>query len=156
MPSLLAFTALRFWLSRLHDRLSQMGAKLIVQALDQIDTLLPEPQSETGVTYAEKIDKAEARINWARPAAEIDRQIRGLSPFPGAWTTVRGERVKLLASQTAPGHGEPGQVLDGQLTIACGTGAVRITRLQRAGKGAGDTAEVLRGWDLAPGDRMGD
>ena len=140
----------------LHDRLSQMGAALIVEALDGLDTLTPEPQPATGVTYANKISKSEARIDWAQPAIEVDRQIRGLSPFPGAWTRVRGERVKLLASGLAAGQGAPGQLLDDRLTVATGSGAVRITRLQRAGKGAQDASELLRGWALGPGDVMGD
>lgn len=144
----------------LHDRLSGIGAALIVEALARLSTLTPQPQPEDGVTYAAKIDKSEARIDWAQPATHIDRQIRGLSPFPGAWTTLQGERVKLLASHLADGQGAPGTVLDDALddalTVACGTGAVRIMRLQRAGKGAQDAAEVLRGWAIGPGMRMGD
>ncbi|MEL7114122.1 MAG: methionyl-tRNA formyltransferase [Pseudomonadota bacterium] len=138
----------------LHNRLSDMGAALILQALDQLPALTPTPQPETGVTYAEKISKDEAQINWTRPAEEIDRQIRGLSPFPGAWTLYQGERVKFLASRLAEGQGAPGDVLGG-LTIACGNGAVEVTRAQRAGKGALPASEVLRGWDIKPGDRMG-
>lgn len=133
--------------AQLHDRLSQMGAALIVDALDRLDTLTPDPQPEAGVTYAAKIDKAEARIDWSRPAIEIDRQIRGLSPFPGAWCMVGGERVKLLASRLATGSGSAGQVLHG-LTIACGTGAVEITLAQREGKKPMDPAEFLRGLTL--------
>jgi len=140
----------------LHDRLAAMGAALIVDALDRLDTLTPEPQPQDGVTYAAKIDKAEARVDWTRTATQVDRQIRGLSPFPGAWTMVRDERVKLLASRLVDGQGAPGQVLDGDFTIACGAAAVRVTRLQRAGKAAQDSGEVLRGWDIGPGDRMGE
>ncbi|WP_172300186.1 methionyl-tRNA formyltransferase [Pseudoruegeria sp. HB172150] len=139
----------------LHDRLSALGARLIVEALARLPDLVPEVQPEEGVTYAEKIDKAEARIDWSKPAAEVDRLIRGLSPFPGAWTMLRGERLKLLSSRVADMSGVPGTVLDDALTVACGSGAVRITRLQRAGRGAQDTAEVLRGWDIAPGESMG-
>ncbi len=138
----------------LHDRLSRLGSRLIVEALSRLPDLAPEGQPEAGVTYADKIDKAEARLDWSRPAALVDRQIRGLSPFPGSWTEVRGERIKLLSSCLAEGKGAPGAVLDDALTVACGSGAVRITRLQRAGRGAQDTAEVLRGWDVGPGDRM--
>ncbi len=116
----------------LHDRLSSLGARLIVQALDTLP-LPAQAQPEQGVTYAAKIDKAEARIDWARPAAEVDRQIRGLSPFPGAWCDIAGERVKLLRSRLAEGAGAPGQVLHG-LTIACGVGAVEVTLAQREGK----------------------
>ncbi|MCG6902699.1 MAG: methionyl-tRNA formyltransferase [Rhodobacter sp.] len=140
----------------LHDRLSAIGAALIVRSLDRLDTLTPVPQPDAGTTYADKIDKAEAQIDWTRPAAMIDRQIRGLSPFPGAWTTVRGERVKLLASRLAGGQGAPGTVLDGALTVACGQGAVQITRAQRAGKGAQEIDGLLRGWALPPGTVLGD
>jgi methionyl-tRNA formyltransferase len=139
----------------LHDRLAVLGAQLVVEALDRLPWLKPEPQPAEGATYAAKIDKAEARVDWTRPAAEIDRQIRGLSPFPGAWTEVSGERVKLLASCCADGQGAPGAVLDGALTVACGTGAVRLLRLQRAGRGAQDAAEFLRGFDVPPGTRLG-
>lgn len=131
----------------LHDRLSQMGARLIVDALSRLPNLRPEPQPAQGVTYARKIDKAEARIDWTRPAAQVDALIRGLSPFPGAWTEVAGERVKLLRSRLAPGHGAPGQVLHG-FTVACGDGAVEITQAQREGKRPAPAAEVLRGFSL--------
>ena len=133
--------------AELHDRLSALGARLILQALDQLPALTPEPQPENGVTYAAKIDKAEARIDWTRPADEVDRLIRGLSPFPGAWTMVEGERVKLLRSRLADGSGRPGEVLHG-FTIACGTGAVEVTEAQREGKRPMPSAEVLRGLTL--------
>ena len=139
----------------LHDRLSEMGAGLIVKALERLDDLVPEVQAEAGVTYAAKIDKAEAQIDWSKPAAEVDRLIRGLSPFPGAWTMVQGERLKALASRVIPGQGQPGTVLDDALSVACGTGAVQITRAQRAGKGAQDTQDLLRGWAIGAGDTMG-
>ncbi|NDW43742.1 methionyl-tRNA formyltransferase [Ruegeria sp. PrR005] len=138
----------------LHDRLSAMGADLVVEALACLPELTPEPQPEVGVTYAAKIDKAEARVDWTRPAVEIDRQIRGLSPFPGAWTEIAGERVKLLASRLTMGQGTPGEVLDDALTVACGTGAVSLTRLQRAGKGAQDADIFLRGWPVPRGTRL--
>ena len=131
----------------LHDRLASLGAAAIVQALDQLDQLTPHIQPDAGVTYAAKIDKAEARVDWTKPATEVDQLIRGLSPFPGAWCDVAGERVKLLASQRASGDAAPGTVLDG-FTIACGTGAVTITRAQRQGKKAMSAEEVLRGLDL--------
>lgn len=136
----------------LHDRLSQMGARLIVQALERLDDLRPETQPEAGVTYAAKIDKAEARIDWTRPAAEVDRKIRGLSPFPGAWCDIGGERVKLLRSRLAEGAGAPGQVLHG-LTIACGSGAVEITEAQREGKRPATARNFLNGIRLP--DRLG-
>ncbi|AXC48487.1 methionyl-tRNA formyltransferase [Paracoccus suum] len=128
----------------LHDRLSAMGAELIVDVLDRLP-LPAVPQPAEGVTYAAKIDKAEARIDWSRPAAEVDRLIRGLSPFPGAWTMAGGERLKLLRSRVVPGSGAPGTMLDG-LKIACGTGAIEVLEAQREGKRATLAAEVLRGW----------
>ncbi|MEM9139224.1 MAG: methionyl-tRNA formyltransferase, partial [Pseudomonadota bacterium] len=118
-----------------HDRLAGLGAALMVETLAKLPGLAPVPQPLDGVTYAAKIDKAEARIDWSRPAAEVDRQIRGLAPFPGAWCEIGGARVKLLLSRLADGAGPPGTVLDDALTVACGEGAVQILRLQRAGKG---------------------
>lgn len=129
--------------AELHDRLSAVGARLIGEALEGLP-LPAVPQAAEGVTYAAKIDKAEARVDWTRPAVEVDRLIRGLSPFPGAWTEVNGERVKLLRSRKADGQGVPGQVLHG-FTIACGIGAVEITEAQREGKRPMPAAEVLRG-----------
>ena len=131
----------------LHDRLSAMGARLIVEALGRLGTLTPVPQPEDGVTYAQKIDKAEARIDWTKPAEDVDRKIRGLSPFPGAWCEIAGERVKLLRSRRTDGQGAPGEVLGG-FTIACGAGAVEITEAQREGKKAMPAHEVLKGLDL--------
>lgn len=131
----------------LHDRLSDMGATLIVEALARLPQLTPEVQPETGVTYAHKIDKAEARVDWMAPAAEVDRKIRGLSPFPGAWCEMNGVRVKLLASRLAQGSGAPGTVLDG-LTIACGDGALEVLKAQRPGKRAMEAQEFLRGMEM--------
>jgi methionyl-tRNA formyltransferase len=128
----------------LHDRLSALGTRLILQALERLPELTPLLQPEAGVTYAAKIDKAEARVDWSRPAVEVDRLIRGLSPFPGAWTLVNGERVKLLRSRLADGQGAPGEVLRG-FTIACGKGAVEITEAQREGKRPMPALEILRG-----------
>ena len=135
----------------LHDRLSAIGANLICTTLDA----LPLPaiaQSENGVTYAAKIDKSEARIDWCKSAAEVDRQIRGLSPFPGAWCEIAGERVKLLRSRLGIGQGMPGQRLH-NLTVACGNGAVEITMAQREGKRPMAQAEFLNGTKLP--DRLG-
>ena len=131
----------------LHDRLSALGAAGITQALSQLDSLTPDPQSDVGVTYAEKIDKAEAQVDWTRPAVEIDRQIRGLSPFPGAWTMAGDTRIKLLSSRVVAGSGAPGAVLQG-LTIACGDGAVEILRAQRPGKKAAEAEIFLNGFAL--------
>ncbi len=148
----------------LHDRLSQMGAGLIVAALAALPDLRAEVQPQEGVTYAAKIDKAEAQIDWAAPAEAVDRKIRGLSPFPGAWCELDGQRIKLLASRLAPAGGEfgpgagaspaPGTVLDAALTVACGSGAVELLRLQRAGKGGQDRETFLRGFAIPPGTRL--
>ncbi len=122
----------------LHDRLSHMGAALMVRAASLIeqDALPLTPQAADGVTYAAKIDKGETRIDWNRDAVDVHNHIRGLSPFPGAWCEMnfggKPERVKIIGSTLAAGTGAPGQVLDELLTVACGDGAVRLTRLQRA------------------------
>ncbi|WP_282602012.1 methionyl-tRNA formyltransferase [Paracoccus sp. PARArs4] len=132
--------------SDLHDRLAGIGASLILRTL----STLPKdatPQPQAGVTYAAKIDKAEARIDWTRPASEVDRQIRGLSPFPGAWCMMGEERLKLLRSTVVEGQGEPGQLIEG-LTVACGTGAIRILQAQPAGKRPMAAEDLLRGWKL--------
>lgn len=130
----------------LHDRLAVMGADLIVDVLARLP-LPAVPQAEEGVTYAAKIDKAEARVDWTRPAVEVDRLIRGLSPFPGAWCDIAGERVKLLRSRVVAGQGAPGQVLGG-FTVACGDGAVEVLEAQRSGKRPMRAAELLHGWGL--------
>jgi methionyl-tRNA formyltransferase len=129
---------------------------MIVAALARLDDLVPEPQPAAGVTHAAKIDKAEARVDWTRPAAAVDRLIRGLSPFPGAWCEIGGERVKLLLSEVAVGAGAPGTVLDDRLTVACGTGAVRITEVQRAGRAAAPAEAVLRGFPVPAGSVLGE
>lgn len=140
--------------AQLHDRLSDMGAALIVQALRRLPELTADVQPEEGVTYAHKIDKAEARVDWTRPAAEVDRQIRGLSPFPGAWCEIDGQRVKLLASRLTEGAGPAGVVLDDSLRVACGDGAVELLRLQRAGKGAQDREVFLNGFPVGAGTQL--
>ncbi len=137
--------------AQLHDRLSQMGAQLIVRALGDLANLVPQVQAQEGVTYASKIDKSEARIDWGADAVVIDRQIRGLSLFPGAWCEIGGVRVKLLGSRVVEGDGVAGMVLDDDFCVACGVGAVQILRVQRAGKGAQDVQEYLRGNPLAAG-----
>ena len=131
----------------LHDKLSDLGARLIIQTLERVDRLKPLPQPDKGVTYAHKIDKDEARIDWRGNAVDIDRQIRGLSPFPGAWTAVGDERLRLLGSRTSDGEGPPGTHL-GDFRIACGTGAVQVTWAQRQGKRPMPAVEVLRGLTL--------
>jgi len=145
----------------LHDELARRGAALMVRALGDLETgrLIATPQPAEGVTYAAKIDKAEARIDFSRPASEVHNLIRGLSPFPGAWfeATPPGgdkERIKVLRSTVADARAEPGQVLDDALTIACGEGAVRLAEVQRAGKRAMTAAEFLRGFALPKGSRL--
>ncbi|MGG7567450.1 methionyl-tRNA formyltransferase [Rhodovulum sp. DZ06] len=145
----------------LHDRLSAMGARMVVEAAAALadGTAVEEVQPEAGVTYAAKIDKAEAKIDWTRTAAEVDRLVRGLSPFPGAWFEHDGARIKALLTEVVGGEGAgtgaPGETLDDALTVACGTGAVRILRLQRAGKGAMDAADALRGLPIPRGATLG-
>jgi methionyl-tRNA formyltransferase len=138
----------------LHDRLAALGARLMAEALARLDALVPVPQPTAGATYAARIDKAEARVDWSRPAAELDRLIRGLAPFPGAWTELAGERVKLLLAEPAAGSGPPGQVLDEELEVACGDAALRLLRLQRAGRSAVDAAAFLRGVPVPAGTRL--
>lgn len=140
---------------QLHDRLADMGAALIVEAIGNLDTLTPIPQSGDGTTYAEKIQKTEARIDWTKPAETIDQQIRGLAPFPGAWCMIGEERVKLLGAEIGTGSGSPGEILSDALDIACGSGAVRLTRLQRAGKAAMAPGEFTLGFELPIGSRLG-
>ena len=141
-------------MAALHDRLSDLGAAAIVEALAGLSDLKQQDQSEDDVTYAAKIDKAEAAIDWSRSAEEVDRQIRGLSPFPGAWFDLGGTRVKVLGSALEQGSGPAGTTLDDELSVACGTGAVRLTRLQRAGKAAQDVDVFLRGNSLPKGTRL--
>jgi len=139
----------------LHDALAALGARLIARALADLPDLTPTPQPEAGVTYAAKIDKAETRIDWTRPAAELDRQVRGLSPAPGAWCEIGGMRVRALLGEPVAGEGPPGVALDDRLTVACGTGALRLLRLQRAGGQPMAAGEFLRGRPVAAGARLG-
>jgi methionyl-tRNA formyltransferase len=145
----------------LHDRLAAIGADLMHRALGALErsSLQITPQPDAGVTYAEKIDKSETRIDWSKPAAQVHNHIRGLSPFPGAWFEMAGDkgpvRVKVLRSTPAEGRGAPGTVLDDALTIACGEGAVRILELQRAGKQPMKADEFLRGTPVTAGTRLG-
>ncbi len=141
----------------LHDQLANMGAEMINDALLGFcdGSLIPQEQSLDGVTYAKKIDKAEALIDWSRPATDIDRQVRGLCPFPGAYTLYGGERIKILAGSLEEGNSAPGTLLDDQLLVACGTGAYRIERAQKAGKGAMDRQDFLRGIDIVKASMFG-
>ena len=141
----------------LHDKLMETGALMWPRALSALerDSLEAVPQSEEGVTYARKISSEEARIDWTRPADELASHVRGLAPFPGAWfeldTGKEVVRVKVLMAKGETGSGAPGEVLDGNLLIACGEGALRLVRLQRAGKGAMDATDFLRGNSVEPG-----
>ncbi|UAJ10075.1 methionyl-tRNA formyltransferase [Glacieibacterium megasporae] len=134
--------------------LAAIGARLIVDALARLDALAPIVQPE-GATYAAKIDKAEARLDLTLPAAAVERGIRAFNPFPGAFIEIGGERLKLLAADVVHGDGPPGTILDDRLTIACGTGAIRPTLVQRAGKPAMAAAALLNGWPVAPGTALG-
>jgi methionyl-tRNA formyltransferase len=129
----------------LHDRLSAMGAEAVVEAVATLGTLTPRAQAAEGVTYAAKIDKAEARIDWAQPAGAVARKIRALSPAPGAWGLAGAERLRILRATPVAGNGAPGQVLH-DLTIACGSGALRIDIAQREGRKAMTTQDILRGF----------
>jgi methionyl-tRNA formyltransferase len=141
----------------LTDELSAMGAQLMVQVLAEIETYPPVAQPEDGATYAPKIDKAEARIDWSRSAAEVERQIRAFNPVPGAFFEVAGERIKILAAEIgrhAGGGWADGEVLDDTLTIACAEGTIRPLLLQRAGRGVMTSAELLRGFPIPQGAKL--
>lgn len=140
----------------LHDRLSRLGADLMVRAMAALErgALQLKEQSEDGVSYAAKIDKAEARIDWTRPARAVLRHIHGLSRFPGAWAELESARVKILRCELAKGSGAPGEVLDEHLTIACGEGAIRILELQREGKARMQATDFLRGAPVKPPMRL--
>lgn len=144
----------------LHDRLSEIGASLMIRALAALErgSLAATPQPDEGVTYAKKIEKEEARIDWSRDATSLDAHIRGLTPFPGAFFEVARDghpvRIKVLRETPVVGHGAPGEVLalDGGITVACGAGALKLTELQRAGKGPMKADDFLRGFPLKKGD----
>ncbi|MEM0923354.1 MAG: methionyl-tRNA formyltransferase [Pseudomonadota bacterium] len=138
----------------LHDRLAAVSAALIVESLPGLDSLRPVEQAADGVSYAAKIDKSEARIDWKRSAKALSDHIRGLSPFPGAWCEISGERVKVLMARPEPGMGAPGTALDEGLLIACGDEALRLMRLQRAGKAEVDAEDLLRGFPVSQGTTL--
>ncbi|MBR9973029.1 methionyl-tRNA formyltransferase [Magnetospirillum sulfuroxidans] len=139
----------------LHDQLAEMGARLIVAALAGYDGLAPVAQPQSGVTYAHKLSKDEGRLDWTRPAIELERQVRGLTPWPGVWCQVGEERLKVLEAGVDTGQGAPGTVLDEGLCVACGDGALRLLRVQRAGKGPMNAADLLRGFAIPVGTRLG-
>jgi methionyl-tRNA formyltransferase len=140
----------------LTEELATIGARLMVRVLADIEDYPARPQPAEGVTYAAKIDKAEARIDWTRPAGEVARLIRAMNPAPGAWTEIAGERVRLLAAELLPFSfpGSEGATVDAGLAIACGDGAIRPTLVQRAGRGVTSAEEMLRGFPVASGTRL--
>jgi methionyl-tRNA formyltransferase len=140
----------------LHDAMSRLGADLMLRALAAAErgSLSLTPQPDMGVTYAEKISKGETRIDWSKPWKQVHDHIRGLSPFPGAWFEIDGVRIKVLRSTKGDGSGAAGTALDDRLTIACGTGAVRLTEVQRAGKQPMAADEFLRGTPVKSGARV--
>jgi methionyl-tRNA formyltransferase len=149
----------RMTAGELHDRLSALGAPLIVRALDGVasGTLTPEPQPAEGATYAKKIEPADARLDWAEDARALERRVRAFMPRPGAWFTHNGARIKVFGAEVERFAREavPGTVLDGALLIKCGADALRLTLLQREGKGKVAADAFLRGFAVAPGERLG-
>ena len=137
--------------AQLTEELAKLGAAMMVEVLEDLPSFEPIPQPDDGVTYAAKISKDEARIDWSRTAKELKRHVQGLAPFPGAWFEAGSERIKLLEAEAVSGSGRPGEVLDDALTVACGQGALRAISLQRAGKGAMSTEELLRGFPVPRG-----
>ena len=138
----------------LTEELAELGAQLMVGTLRDLKIHVPIAQDDADATYAAKIDKAEARIDWDRPAVEVVRHAHGLSPFPGAWFEMAGQRVKLLRAERVEGAGAPGEVLDERLAIACSEGAIRPLELQRAGKPKMDLDTFLRGNAVAKGSTL--
>jgi methionyl-tRNA formyltransferase len=141
---------------RLHDRLALMGGPLIVRALAALEAgeLSARPQPEEGVTYAAKLTREEAKLDWSQPAERLERLVRAFTPWPGAWFEASGERIRVLRAELAEGSGEPGELLDDRLTIACGEGALRLTQVQRAGKAALAAEAFLRGFEIKAGARL--
>jgi len=141
----------------LTSELSRLGADLMMRALGALERggVAPQVQPQEGVTYAKKILKDEARIDWLKSAGEIDCLIRGLSPAPGAFTEVKGERLKILYAMPVKDRGGPGEVITDDLTVACGEGALKLMKVQRAGKGVMEARELLKGFPLPPGTKLG-
>ncbi|KLE35168.1 methionyl-tRNA formyltransferase [Aurantiacibacter luteus] len=135
----------------LHDELGELGARLMVETLEQLDLLRPEAQDNLGSTHAPKIDKSEARLDFEKPAEQLEREVRAFSPFPGSWFTLDGERIKVLRARVIGHNGLAGTVLDEEFTIACGNAALRPLVLQRAGKPAMAAEDFLRGFAVKPG-----
>lgn len=138
----------------LTDELAAMGARLMVRVLEDVDRYPARPQPEAGITYAAKIDKAETRLDFTRPAIELERQVRAFHPAPGAWFEHEGERIKVLSAEVIDQSGIAGEVLDDRLTIACGEGAFRPVTVQRAGRGVSSAEDLLRGFSIPAGTRL--
>ncbi len=140
----------------LQAELARLGARALVAALDGLAAgrLHPTPQDPAGACQAPRLDRADGRLDWSRPAAELERRVRAFAPWPGAWFAHGGEPIKVLAAEPAAGAGAPGQVLDDRLSVACGEGALRLTRVQRAGRAPMDAARLLRGFPLPPGTML--
>jgi methionyl-tRNA formyltransferase len=140
----------------LTERLARLGADLMVRAMSALErgAIAAEPQAERGVTYAKKINKDEARIDWSKSAREVDCLIRGLSPSPGAFSEIKGERLKILYAEPIDGKGSSGEVISDDLIVACGEGALRLLKVQRAGGKAMAAEELLKGFALPKGTRF--
>ena len=136
----------------LHDTLAELGADLVLRALQEHPA--PVPQPETGITYAPKLTRTDGKLDWTKPAAALDRQVRGLVPWPGAWTELRGETIKVLEASPEPGSGVPGATLDDRLLVACGDGALRLRRVQRPGRGPMAAEAMLRGAPVPAGTSL--
>ena len=140
-------------LTEVHDALADLGARLILEALAKNPA--PAPQPEEGATYAPRLTRADGRIDWTQPTEAIERQVRAFDPWPGTFTTLGTEVLKVLEAEVVSGEGEAGTVLDEQLAVACGAGALRILKLQRAGRGALRAEDFLRGLAVPAGSRLG-
>lgn len=137
----------------LHDTLAEIGGRLIVRALAECPS--PVPQPEAGVTYAPKLTREDARLDWTLDADTLDRRVRALNPWPGTLTTLAGETLKVLAAMPEPGHGTPGETMDNALAVACGGGVLRLLRVQSPGRAPLDAADFLRGHPAPSGMRLG-
>jgi methionyl-tRNA formyltransferase len=143
---------------RLAEALAELGGELLVKALEAAahGALEPRPQPSEGVTYAPKLSRAEGRLDWRRSAPELERQVRAFDPWPGAFFEIRDEQIRVLAAAVLPGAPEnpPGMVLDNRMTIACGSGSLRLLQLQRPGRAPLDQSAFLRGFSIAPGTQL--
>jgi methionyl-tRNA formyltransferase len=141
----------------LHDALAELAARMVGPVVDDLAAgrAMACPQPDQGVTYAPKLDKAEGRLDWSQPADVLARRLRALNPWPGCWTVIDGQRVRVLEGREVAGAGDPGELLDDRLTVACGKGALRLTRLQRAGGKPMSAPAFMRGFQVTVGARLG-